>query len=216
MKARLLAEAMGSLVIVTAVLGAGFMVSSLGAEPALGLLMIASAVAAVLFVLISTLGPVSGGHFNPIVTLALWFRKDFPTSEVIPYLFVQLLGAVLGAVVANLMFDQQANISDVTRFSFGAMVGETIASAGLVFLILQLIDRKKEALIAPAVALWILAGHIFTSSTSFANPAVTIGRVFSSAPSSISPESALYFLLAQFVGLFLALVISTQLRKVSK
>lgn len=216
MRVRLLAEAMGTFVIVTAVLGAGFMVSNLSAEPALGLFMIASAVAGVLFVSIATLASVSGAHFNPIVSLAFWSRKELSSKEIGFYIAAQLLGAVLGSVAANGMFNQLSAISTVDRFSFGAMIGEAIASAGLVFLILQLVDSKKENLIAPAVALWIFAGHLFTSSTAFANPAVTLGRIFSSAPSSISPESALQFFAAQAVGLLIALLISSQFRKAKK
>lgn len=216
MKARYLAEFIGSFSIVATVLGAGFMVFELSAEPALGLLMIASAVAGVLFVSIATLAPISGAHFNPIVTLAFWYRKELSGSDAASYVAVQVLGALLGALAANAMFMKMTIISEVERFSLGAMVGETLASAGLVFLILQLVDLKRENLIAPAVALWILAGHIFTSSTSFANPAITFGRVFSSAPSSISLDSAAFFLLAQFFGMVLALFVSNQLRKVIK
>ena len=216
MKARFLAEAIGSFSIVATVLGAGFMVSSLGADPALGLLMIASSVAAVLFVVISTLAPISGAHFNPIVTMAFWFRKELSPSDTAAYFAAQFFGAGLGALAANSMFNQVTAISEVSRFNLGAMIGETIASAGLVFLIIQLVDLKRETLIAPAVAIWIFAGHIFTSSTSFANPAVTFGRIFSSSPSSISVESAGYFVLAQILGLILALFVSSQFRKVIK
>ncbi len=216
MPVRFLAELIGTFAIVAAVLGAGFMVSNLSAEPALGLFMIASAVASVLFVTISTLGPVSGAHFNPIVSLAFWSRKQLSLGETSLYISAQLLGAVLGAIAANAMFNQATLISTVDRFSFGAMVGETIASAGLVFLILQLVDSRKEQLIAPAVALWIFAGHLFTSSTAFANPAVTLGRVFSSAPSSISIDSAWQFAIAQLVGSLIAVFVSAQFRKVNK
>ena len=216
MRVRLLAEAVGTFAIVTAVLGAGFMVSNLSAEPALGLFMIASAVAGVLFVAIATLASVSGAHFNPIVSLAFWSRKELSSKETGFYIAAQLLGAALGSVAANAMFNQLAAISTVDRFSLGAMTGEAIASVGLVFLILQLVDSKKENLIAPAVALWIFAGHLFISSTAFANPAVTLGRIFSSAPSSISPESALQFFAAQAVGLLIALLISSQFRKAKK
>lgn len=213
MRERVLAEAIGTFSIVVAVLGAGFMVSNLSAEPALGLFMIASAVAGVLFVAIATLAPISGAHFNPIVSLAFWSRKELSSKETAIYISAQLLGAVTGAIAANSMFNQLTTLSSVDRFSWGAMVGEVIASAGLVFLILQLVNIKKENLIAPAVALWILAGHIFTSSTAFANPAVTVGRIFSSSPSSISPDSALQFLAAQAVGLLIALVFASQFRK---
>ena len=216
MKPKFLAELLGTLSIVAAVIGAGFMVRNLEVNPGLDLFMIASAVGAVLFVSISTLARISGAHFNPIVTLAFWIRKELSTVEAAIYLAAQFTGAVLGALLANLMFDQAFAISEVNRFSSGAMVGEGVASAGLVLLILLLVYFDKSSLVAGSVALWIFAGHIFTSSTAFANPAVTVGRIFSSAPSSISIESALYFVVAQLIGLALALIVFSQLRKVTK
>ena len=216
MKAKFLAELLGTLSIVAAVIGAGFMVRNLEVNPGLDLFMIASAVGAVLFVSISTLARISGAHFNPIVTLAFWIRKELSAREAAIYLAAQFTGAVLGALLANLMFDQAFAISEVNRFSSGAMVGEGVASAGLVLLIMLLVSFDKNSLVAGSVALWIFAGHIFTSSTAFANPAVTVGRIFSSAPSSISIESALYFVVAQLIGLALALIVFSQLRKVTK
>lgn len=216
MKAKFLAELLGTLSIVAAVIGAGFMVTNLQVNPGLDLFMIASAVGGVLFVSISTLASISGAHFNPIVTLAFWIRKELPTNEAVTYLAAQFIGGVLGALLANLMFDQAFAISEVDRFSSGAMVGEGVASAGLVLLILLLVSFDKSSLVAGSVALWIFAGHLFTSSTAFANPAVTVGRIFSSAPSSISIDSALYFVLAQLIGLALALIVFSQLRKATK
>ena len=216
MKAKFLAELLGTLSIVAAVIGAGFMVTNLAVNPGLDLFMIASAVGGVLFVSISTLASISGAHFNPIVTLAFWIRKELPTNEAVTYLAAQFIGGVLGALLANLMFDQAFAISEVDRFSSGAMVGEGVASAGLVLLILLLVSFDKSSLVAGSVALWIFAGHLFTSSTAFANPAVTVGRIFSSAPSSISIDSALYFVLAQLIGLALALIVYSQLRRVTK
>ena len=216
MKAKFLAELLGTLSIVAAVIGAGFMVTNLAVNPGLDLFMIASAVGGVLFVSISTLASISGAHFNPIVTLAFWIRKELPTNEAVTYLAAQFIGGVLGALLANLMFDQAFAISEVDRFSSGAMVGEGVASAGLVLLILLLVSFDKSSWVAGSVALWIFAGHLFTSSTAFANPAVTVGRIFSSAPSSISIESALYFVLAQLIGLALALIVYSQLRRVTK
>jgi glycerol uptake facilitator-like aquaporin len=214
MKSRLLAEFLGTASIVAAVLGAGFMVQNLQAEPAVGLFMIASSVAAVLFVAISVFGPYSGAHFNPIVSLALYSLKQFDSKELLSYVAAQLAGAITGAVLANLMFGEVFAISEISRVSTGTFIGEIVAGAGLVLLILQLIQLGKMNLIAPAVALWILAGHLFTSSTSFANPAVTIGRIFSLAPSGIDFYSAAWFVLAQLIGMFIAVAIFTQFRKV--
>jgi arsenate reductase len=216
MRARFFAELTGTLSIVAAVIGAGFMVERLGVPSGLDLYMIASAVGGVLFVAISSLGVISGAHFNPIVTLAFWLRREISSQDALLYVSAQVLGAVLGALLANLMFDRPMVISQVDRFSFGAMVGEAVASAGLVLLILLLVANNKSSLVAGSVALWIFAGHVFTSSTAFANPAVTLGRVFSSAPSSIAIDSAIWFMAAQVVGLVLALLLFSQLRKVIK
>jgi glycerol uptake facilitator-like aquaporin len=215
-QAKFLAEFLGTLSIVAAVLGAGFMVSKLQVQSGLDLFMIASAVAGVLFVAIATLANISGAHFNPIVTLAFWFRKEFATNQALTYITAQFIGAATGALLANLMFDQPFALSEVNRFSPGALVGEGVASAGLVLLILLLLLFGKSSLIAASVALWIFAGHVFTSSTAFANPAVTFGRIFSSAPSSISADSAIYFIAAQVIGLALALLVFSQLRKERK
>jgi len=200
------AEYLGTLLIVATVLGAGHMVTSLESGPALGLIMIAVCVGAVLFGAISALGPVSGAHFNPLVTLAFKFLKLGSA----PYYFLlgQFLGAISGAVIANLMFELPAlSLSGTDRIGAGIFLGEVVASFGLVVLILLLIANGRQSLIAGAVALWIVAGHIFTSSTSFANPAVTIGRMLSEAPSSISPESVPMYFLAQLIGAVLAILV---------
>lgn len=211
MIAKLLAEFLGTALIVTTVLGAGFAQAGLGADPALGLTMIALAVAAVLFVTISIFGPISGAHFNPIVSIALVMRNQLSSVGAASYILFQLLGAIAGAVIANLMFNANLTISQVSRFNSGAFVGEVFASAGLVLIVLLLIRFAKQDLVAASVALWILAGHLFTSSTAFANPAVTIGRIFSTAPSSISIDSALWFIFAQLIGLVVALLVFTPL-----
>jgi glycerol uptake facilitator-like aquaporin len=176
--------------------------------------MIAATVAAVLFVSISIFGPISGAHFNPAVTLAFLLRKAMAGTEAASYIAAQVLGAALGAVVANLMFGSSwLEVSEIERFSLPTFLGEVVATFGLVLLILLLVWHDKGQLIAAAVALWIFAGHIFTSSTSFANPAVTFGRIFSEAPSAISPDSALWFVLAQVVGMALALITFVPLTK---
>ena len=204
----LFAEYLGTALVVTTVLGAGHMVANLEAPPALGLFMIAVCVGAVLFGSISAFGSVSGAHFNPLVSLAFLVRKELSLATFFGYSLAQIFGAVSGAALANLMFDKSAFIiGSVDRIGAGIFVGEVIATFGLMFLILSLVDQKPN-LIPAAVALWIVAGHIFTSSTSFANPAVSLGRMLSDAPSSISPASMPGYLLAQLLGLGLALVVS--------
>ncbi|MDA8552037.1 aquaporin [Aquiluna sp.] len=212
--AKLLAEFLGTAMIVAGVIGAGFMVATVGAGFALGLTMIAATVAAVLFVSISILGPVSGAHFNPAVTIAFLLRKAISSAAAAGYIASQVVGAIFGAVVANLMFEVPwLEISATGRFSAGTFLGEVVATFGLVLLILLLVKFEKSHLIAASVAAWIFAGHIFTSSTSFANPAVTIGRVFSDSAASISPDSALWFVLAQLVGMSVALIVFVPLAK---
>ncbi|MDA8718886.1 aquaporin [Aquiluna sp.] len=212
--AKLLAEFLGTAMIVAGVIGAGFMVANVGAGLALGLTMIAATVAAVLFVSISILGPVSGAHFNPAVTIAFLLRKAISSAAAAGYIASQVVGAIFGAVVANLMFEVPwLEISATGRFSAGTFLGEVVATFGLVLLILLLVKFEKSHLIAASVAAWIFAGHIFTSSTSFANPAVTIGRVFSDSAASISPDSALWFVLAQLVGMAVALIVFVPLTK---
>ena len=212
--AKLLAEFLGTAMIVAGVIGAGFMVATLSAGFPLGLTMIAATVAAVLFVSISILGPVSGAHFNPAVTIAFLLRKAISSAAAAGYIASQVVGAIFGAVVANLMFEVPwLEISATGRFSAGTFLGEVVATFGLVLLILLLVKFEKSHLIAASVAAWIFAGHIFTSSTSFANPAVTIGRVFSDSAASISPDSALWFVLAQLVGMAVALIVFVPLTK---
>ena len=209
-----LAELLGTLSIVAAVTGAGFMVRDLAAQGALGLWMIAGTVAAVLFVSISALAAISGAHFNPAVTLAFLFRRQISPKSAAAFIAAQVLGGVLGAGAASLMFSANLTaLSSVERSGSGSFFGEVVATAGLVILILLLVAKGKANLVAGSVAAWIFAGHVFTSSTSFANPAVTIGRVFTEAPSGIAPASALWFVFAQLVGLGLALLLLAALRE---
>ena len=196
---------MGTAGIVAVVLGTSHMAASLQAAPAIDLIMNALATAGVLFVLISLFGSISGAHFNPVVTLALLIRKEITASVAFSYSLAQIAGAVLGAVLANLMFtDQAIALSSVERAGTAVFLGEVIASFGLVFLILILAQQGKANLIPVAVPLWILAGYFFTVSTSFANPAVTIGRAYSDAGSSIAWSSVPMFIAAQVIGALLA------------
>ncbi|MEY3966915.1 MAG: hypothetical protein RLZ96_441 [Actinomycetota bacterium] len=199
--AKYLAELLGVAGIVATVLGAGFMVSNLGAEPAVGLALIAMAVAAVLFIVISIFGPISGAHLNPAVTLVMLVQKLISLRDAIFYVAFQLLGAVAGAATANLMYEQAAiGANGTVRGGAGQLIGEFVATVGLVFIVLSLIKLNQGALIAPAVALWILAGHFFTSSTSFANPAVTFGRALSGSVTGIEWGSVPAFVGVQLVA----------------
>ncbi len=204
----LFAEYLGALLLVTTVLGAGHMVASLEADPALGLIMIAICVGAVLFGVISAFGPVSGAHFNPVVSLVFFLRRELSLSRLLSYTLAQVMGAVSGALVANLMFERQPlTLSSVERAGSGIWLGEFVATFGLVLFLLLLLAKAPQ-LVAPGVALWIVAGHVFTSSTSFANPAVSLGRMLSDAPSSISPGSMPGYLAMQLFGALAAFFVA--------
>ena len=214
LSAKLLAEFLGTALIVSGVVGAGFMTATLQSGYPLGLTMIAATVAAILFVAISIFGPISGAHFNPVVTLGFLVRKAIASGEAGAYIAAQVLGASSGAVIANIMFGSAwLEVSKIERFSLPTFLGEVVATWGLVLLILLLVHFEKANLVAASVAAWIFAGHIFTSSTSFANPAVTLGRIFTEAPSGIAPDSALWFALAQLIGMAIALITFAPLTK---
>jgi glycerol uptake facilitator-like aquaporin len=135
-------------------------------------------------------------------------RGELQATRFFGYAIAQTLGALSGAAIANLMFDKAPfTLSTVDRIGPGIFIGEVLATFGLLLLILLLVEKSAH-LVPAAVALWIVAGHIFTSSTSFANPAVSLGRMLSDAPSSMSPASMPGYLLAQVIGLGLALLVS--------
>ncbi len=203
---RTFAEALGTALLVLSVVSAGFMTAALGAEGAVALLMIGLTVGFMLFVIISVFGPVSGGHFNPAVSLALAIRKDLPWNEFLPYVLAQVIGGIVGAIVSNVMFGSSAIVfSAVERTGAGQWVGEILATFGLVMAVLVLVARGTTQWIPAAVAVWVAGGHIFTSSTSFANPAVTIGRIFTDAGTGISAGSSIGFVSFEIVGALLAL-----------
>jgi arsenate reductase len=186
------------------------MAGQLAAVTSVDLVMNALATAGALFVLISLFASVSGSHFNPVVTLVFWLRKEIAIADAAGYVVAQIAGAISGALLANLMFGQAVfTQSQNIRSGLGIHVAEVVASFGLLLVILLLGQQGKNALIPIAVPLWILAGYFFTSSTSFANPAVTIGRGFSDAGSSIAWESVPMFIVSQVLGAVLALGAAT-------
>jgi len=204
---RLLAELLGSALLVTVVVGSGIAAQQLS-PGAVGLQLLenSTATALGLTVLILMFGPVSGAHFNPVVSLADWFlgrRTDqgLRLTEVGAYSAAQVVGAVAGCVLANAMFEVGTSISTKDRTSPGHLLAEVVATAFLVALIFALARSDRGALAAPAVGAYIGAAYWFTSSTSFANPAVTIGRIFTDTFAGIAPSSAPPFVVAQLVGL---------------
>ena len=204
---RSLAEFIGTAVLVGTVVGSGIMGTNLSDDLAIALLVNALATIFVLALLIFILGPVSGAHFNPVVSFISVLRKSQKASEALAYSVSQILGAISGSITANFMFNLPAvQLSSNLRVSPGTLLGEVIATAGLIIVIFVLVDRKRTELIPLTVAGWIGAAYFFTSSTSFANPAVTIGRAFTDTFSGIAPESVAPFIAAQFVGAILGLV----------
>jgi glycerol uptake facilitator-like aquaporin len=203
-RSRLLAELVGTAGLLAAVVGSGVMAQRLTDDVAVQLLVNAIATVAVLGVLISSLGPVSGAHFNPAVTVAQAVRGEHRWGDVGPYVAVQVIGAVAGTALANFMFGLPAlHRSSQERDGVGLWLGEVVATAGLVLTIGLLRGQGERAsLLVPA---WILGAYFFTSSTSFANPAVTIGRAFSDTFAGIAPASVPAFAAAQLVGVGAAL-----------
>ncbi|MFJ3643713.1 aquaporin [Streptomyces sp. NPDC090108] len=203
---RALAEAVGTAALVAVVVGSGIQATELTRDPGVQLLANSLATVFGLGVLIALLGPVSGAHFNPVVTLAAWFTgrrgKDGPAlRDVAAYLPAQLAGAVTGAVVADAMFGRPlVRWSVHERYAGHLWLGEVVATAGLVLLVLGL-ARTGRAHVGPvAVASYIGAAYWFTSSTSFANPAVTVGRAFTDTFAGIAPGSLGPFVAAQLIG----------------
>ena len=202
---RFLAEFIGTALLVASVVGAGHMVTDLGAGPALGLLMIGLAVGFMLIIIIAIFQPISGAHFNPAVSLVMALRKELSPQDALLFTVSQSAGAIVGAVTANLMFGSSALVvSEVARSGSGVWLGEAVATFGLVLAILLLVDQGRTPWIPAAVGLWVAAGHIFTSSTSFANPAVSLGRMFTDAPTGVAPSSAVWFVLVQILGALVA------------
>ena len=204
---RLVAEALGTALLVTVVVGSGIAAASLSpTDTGLQLLENSTATVFGLAVLILIFGPVSGAHFNPVVSAGDWLLtrgsgQGLPGWEVAAYTASQTAGGIAGAVLANVMFDLPAvQISAKDRLSFGHALGEVVATAGLVLLIFALARTGRAALSAAAVGAYIGAAYWFTSSTSFANPAVTVGRMFSDTFAGIAPTSAPVFIAAQLVG----------------
>ena len=203
---RLLAEGLGTLLLVAIVVGSGAMAQRLSPGD-LGIQLLENTMATVLGlgVLILTLGPVSGAHFNPVVSLVDWWAgrragSGLPGREVVAYTAVQVAGGVLGALLANAMFAVPAGMSRTDRTDWRLWLAEVVATAGLVGVILALARTRRGDLAAPAVAAYIGAAYWFTASTSFANPAVTAGRAFSDSFAGIAPASVPAFVLAQVAG----------------
>ena len=211
---RLFAEALGTAILVATVVGSGIMGAMLaGGNDAIALLGNTAATGAILVVLILIFGPVSGAHFNPAVTVALAVRKIFPAREIAPYIAAQVIGGLLGTLVAHFMFELDAyTLSTNVRTGISQWGAEIVAAFGLLATILGCI-RFSPAAVPYAVGLFITAGYWFTSSTSFANPAVAIARGFTDTFSGIRPIDVPAFIAAEFIGAVLAALVFAWLLK---
>lgn len=204
---RLAAEALGSFLLFACVIGSGIMGEQLAAgNVALALLANALATAAMLFVLIAMLGPISGAHFNPAVTLAFAWRGEFAWREVAPYVLAQLAGGISGALVVHAMFALPiVQLSTHTRSGPAQWLSEMVATFGLVLVIL-LTRHHRAAAVPASVALYIGAAYWFTASTSFANPVITVVRSLSDTFAGIAPMDVPAFIAAQLAGMALAVL----------
>lgn len=201
---RLLAEALGTALLLAVVIGSGVMAERLaGGNSAIALLANTLATVGGLYVLIEVFGPVSGAHFNPAVSLVMAFRRELPWPLAGWYVLAQLLGAVLGAWLAHAMFGLDiVQFSSKVRSGQGQWIAEAVATFGLLLVILRAPPGRAAAM----VAAYIGAAYWFTASTSFANPAAAFGRMFSDSFAGISPASVPAFVAAQLLGAALALL----------
>ena len=199
---RLVAEFVGCLFLAAAVVGSGIAAQTLSpGDVGLQLTENALATALALFVLIAVLAPISGAHFNPIISIVDAALRRRPWREVPGYAAVQVVGCAAGVILANLMFGHPpVTISTTARLSPAHWLAEVLATAGLVMVVFVLVRLGRERLAPAAVAAYIGAAYLFTSSTSFANPAITVSRMFTDSFAGVDPPSALSFVVAQVVG----------------
>jgi glycerol uptake facilitator-like aquaporin len=210
---RLVAEALGTALLIVAVVGSGIMASRLTNDIAVQLLANAGATVGALIALIMMFGPISGGHFNPIVTIADCALNGRTWRDVPPYLVAQSAGGIFGAAVANLMFELDVlGPSTKVRDGAGVWLGEIVATFGLLSVIF-LVGKYRAESVPIAVGVWIGGAYWFTSSTSLANPAVTVARSLSDSFAGIAPASVPLFIVMQLVGLTIALPLLAFLRR---
>jgi glycerol uptake facilitator-like aquaporin len=203
-------EFIGTMILAVAIVGSGHMAASLAQDGGVKLLINALATALGLAVVIKVGMKTSGAHFNPAVTLVMVILKKISNEVAALYIAAQVLGAILGVGIANLIYDQSfLKQSSIIRDGSNLFFSELFATAVLVLIILTF--RKKDELIAVYVPIWIFGAILFTSSTSFANPAITIGRVFTNSFTGIALDSVLLFVVAQLIGALVGLVVAKNL-----
>lgn len=209
-----MAEFLGTGLITAAVIGSGVLASMLTKDSGVWLLINALSTISVLYVAIVLFGKISGSHFNPVVSLILWLDRKLAVRDLVGYLIAQVFGAISGAVLAHSMYEKSPlSISDTQRIEPGLLLAELLASAGLVLIAIASWRRFKVQNRASLIALWIGSAYFFTSSTAFANPAISLGRMLSATYVGLSPASFAFFLPAQIFGGLLALVLNRFLSK---
>lgn len=205
---RIAAEALGTAMLVATVVGSGIMAAKLTNDVALALLGNTLPTGAILAVLITVLGPISGAHFNPVVTLVFGLRRDITINAAALYILAQIVGGIVGTLVAHSMFELPlVQISTHVRTGSGQWLAEAVAAFGLVFTILAGLRFRSDA-IPWLVGLYITAAYWFTASTSFANPAVAIARAFSDTFAGIRPVDLPGFIVAEILGALVALFLA--------
>jgi len=210
---KLIAEFVGTGILAATVVGSGIMATSLTKDVAVQLLIVAIATVFILAVLIQMLAPISGAHFNPAVSLVDFLNKGISAKKLALYTVAQVFGGVIGVITANAMFELPGiQSSTLERSGGGLLLGEVVATAGLI-LVIQLVGAQKNGKYIPfAVAGWIGAAYFFTSSTSFANPAVTFARSLSDTFAGIELSSVPAFILAQLIGALVGLLLAKGLK----
>jgi len=203
-------EFLGTAILAVGIVGSDHMLTSLGADNGLELFVNALATAIALAIAIRIGMKISGSHFNPAVSLVMLLVKKINKQDFLLYVVAQTLGAISGTTLANFMFDQQVFAqSEISRDGSNLFLSEIFATMVLLWIILRF--PKRDDLVAIYVPLWIFGAILFTSSTSFANPAITVGRVFTSSSVGISPASVLLFIIAQLLGGLLGLLVARQI-----
>lgn len=209
---RVLAEFLGTAFLLIGVVGSGIMAETLSPDN-IGVALLANAIATgcILYVLITILGPISGAHFNPVVTLAFTLQKQITAQEAAPFICAQIIGGVLGVWATHLMFDLPVlQVSETVRSGTGQWWSECVATFGLLFVIFGGIRHRPDG-VAALVGVYITGAYWFTSSTSFANPAVTIARSWTDTFAGIAPQNMPMFIAMQLVGALVAIALAARL-----
>lgn len=211
---RAVVEFIGTALITLAVIGSAIMATTWTRDGAIWLLVNALSTISALFIAIVLFAKISGAHFNPVVSLVEFLSKRLTLRELSGYIGAQLIGAVFGAALAHLLFEKSIlRISEIERTGTNIFISEVVASFGLVLIAIASWRKIKTSLRAGLISLWILGAYFFTSSTSFANPAVSLGRMFTESLAGISPISLALFVPAQIMGGLIALLLANYLAK---